>query len=53
MEKFETFSTTADVGVKIQGKGFSGLFISAVKGLNLLLFGDNKGVKYAEIVFDI
>ena len=43
MEKFETFSTTADVGVKIQGKGFSGLFISAVKGLNLLLFGDNTG----------
>lgn len=40
MEKYETFSTTADVGISIQGTGCEGLFKSAVKGLNLLLFGD-------------
>ncbi len=43
METFETFSTTADVGIRIQGKGYKGLFTSALKGLNLLLFGDETG----------
>jgi len=38
MEFFETFSTTADVGIRIRGKGYDGLFHSALKGLNLLLF---------------
>jgi len=41
MEKHETFSTTADVGIRIQGKGYKGLFQSAVKGLNSLYF-DNQ-----------
>lgn len=41
MEKYETFSTTADVGIRIQGNGCEGLFHSAVKGLNLLLFGEH------------
>jgi SHS2 domain-containing protein len=40
MEKYETFSTTADVGIRIQGNGYEGLFHSAVKGLNLVLFGE-------------
>jgi SHS2 domain-containing protein len=39
METFETFSTTADVGIRIRGKGYEGLFQSAVKGLNFLYFG--------------
>ena len=41
MEKYETFSTTADVGIRIQGNGYQGLFHSAVKGLNLVLFGQH------------
>ena len=41
-EKYETFSTTADVGIRIQGRGCDGLFHSAIKGLNLLYFGDIK-----------
>lgn len=41
MEKYETFSTTADVGIRIQGNGYEGLFHSAVKGLNLVLFGEH------------
>jgi SHS2 domain-containing protein len=39
MEKYETFSTTADVGIRIQGNGYEGLFRSAVKGLRQVLFG--------------
>jgi len=39
MEKYEIFSTTADVGVDISGSGYKELLNSAVKGLNLLLFG--------------
>ena len=38
MEKYQTFSTTADVGIRIQGKGYNELLQSAVKGLNLLYF---------------
>ena len=41
MEKYETFSTTADVGIRIQGNGYEGLLQSAVKGLNLLYFEEN------------
>lgn len=41
MEKYETFSTTADVGIRIQGTGYEGLFQSAVKGLNLVLFSEH------------
>ena len=41
MVKYETFSTTADVGIRIQGYGYNGLFQGAVKGLNLLYFGDH------------
>ncbi len=40
MEKYETFSTTADVGIRIQGNGYKGLFQSAVKGLNSLYFDE-------------
>jgi len=43
METFTVFSTTADVGIKIQGEGYSGLYQSAIKGINLLLFGDKAG----------
>jgi SHS2 domain-containing protein len=41
MEKYETFSTTADVGVRIQGSGYEEFLQSAVKGLNLLYFDDH------------
>lgn len=41
MEKYETFSTTADVGIRIQGSGYEELLQSAVKGLNLLYFDDH------------
>lgn len=41
MEKYETFSTTADVGIRIQGSGYEELLQSAVKGLNLLYFNDH------------
>ncbi|MCP5104064.1 MAG: archease [bacterium] len=42
MENYETFSTTADVGIRIRGNGYGGLFQSAVTGLNLLYFDDQK-----------
>ena len=41
MENYETFSTTADVGIRIRGKGYDGLFKNAVKALNLLYFDDS------------
>jgi SHS2 domain-containing protein len=41
MEKYETFSTTADVGIRIQGSGYEEFLQSAVKGLNLLYFDDH------------
>ena len=40
MKKYETFSTTADVGIRIRGKDYEDLFQNAVKGLNLLYFGE-------------
>lgn len=48
-EKYETFSTTADVGIRIRGKGYDGLFQSAVKALNILYFDDMaKGIRAQE-----
>lgn len=41
MNQFETFSTTADVGIRIKGQDYAGLYESSLKGLNLLLFGAN------------
>jgi SHS2 domain-containing protein len=41
MEKYETFSTTADVGIRIRGSGYEEFLQSAVKGLNLLYFDDH------------
>lgn len=41
MKHFETFSTTADVGIRIQGEGYESLLKNAINGINLLLF-DNK-----------
>jgi SHS2 domain-containing protein len=40
MQRYETFSTTADVGIRIRGSGCEELLQSAVKGLNLLYFDD-------------
>ncbi|MCP5053274.1 MAG: archease, partial [bacterium] len=40
MPDYETFSTTADVGIRIRGKGYERLFRNAIKGLNLLWFND-------------
>jgi SHS2 domain-containing protein len=43
MKRYETFSTTADVGVRIFGRTFAELYENAVAGLNGLLFGRKKG----------
>jgi SHS2 domain-containing protein len=40
MQDYETFSTTADVGIRIRGSGYENLLQNAVKGLNVLLFGE-------------
>lgn len=40
MKTVDTFSTTADVGIRIIGYGYTGLFQNAIKGLNLLYFSD-------------
>ncbi len=40
MEQFDTFSTTADVGIRIWGNGFPGLLKAALKGFNRLCFGE-------------
>ena len=39
MDAYETFSTTADVGIRIRGRGYEELFQNALKGLNLLTLG--------------
>lgn len=39
MKSFETFATTADVGIRFCGRDFAGLYRNAVAGLNALLFG--------------
>jgi SHS2 domain-containing protein len=41
MRNYETFSTTADAGIRFQGSNFYELYINALRGLNLLLFGRN------------
>jgi SHS2 domain-containing protein len=38
MKKYETFSTTADVGIRFRGHDFAELYENAVAGLNGLLF---------------
>ncbi len=38
MKPYETFSTTADVGIRISGPNLRNLFENALKGLNILLF---------------
>jgi SHS2 domain-containing protein len=40
MKNYEVFSTTADVGIRIRGRGYAGLFQSALDGFNLLLFDE-------------
>jgi SHS2 domain-containing protein len=39
MKKFETFATTADIGIRFRGHDFAELYENAVAGLNVLLFG--------------
>jgi len=39
MKKYETFATTADVGIRFRGHDFAELYENAVTGLNGLLFG--------------
>ena len=41
MEKYQTFSTTADVGIRIHGINWADLYHSALKGTNLLFFGES------------
>ena len=41
MRNYETFSTTADSGIRCQGRDFSELYANALRALNLLLFGRN------------
>jgi SHS2 domain-containing protein len=39
MKNYETFATTADVGIRFCGHDFAELYENAVAGLNVLLFG--------------
>ena len=41
MKKYETFATTADVGIRFYGHDFAELYENALAGLNFLLFGKN------------
>lgn len=41
MRSYETFSTTADTGIRFRGRGHAELYANALRGLNLLLFGCN------------
>lgn len=41
MRSYETFPTTADAGIRFQGRNFCELYGNALRGLNLLLFGRN------------
>lgn len=41
MRNYETFSTTADTGIRFRGRDHSELYANALRGLNLLLFGRN------------
>ena len=42
MKKYETFATTADVGIRFCGHDFADLYENAVRGLNVLLFGKSR-----------
>ena len=42
MKKYETFATTADVGIRFCGHDFADFYENAVAGLNVLLFGKNR-----------
>lgn len=42
MKSYETFSTTADSGVRCSGNDYGELYANALRGLNLLLFGANR-----------
>lgn len=39
MRNYEAFSTTADAGIRFQGRGYAELYDNALRGLNGLLFG--------------
>ncbi len=41
MRGYETFSTTADTGLRVRGRTYRELYGNALRGLNLLLFGRN------------
>ena len=41
MRSYETFSTTADTGIRFRGRDHAELYANALRGLNLLLFGHN------------
>lgn len=41
MRNYETFSTTADMGIRFRGRDFRELYQNALRGLNVLLFGAN------------
>ncbi|MBN2346720.1 MAG: archease [Candidatus Aminicenantes bacterium] len=41
MGRYEIFATTADAGIRFQGRDFAELYGNALRGLNLLLFGRN------------
>jgi SHS2 domain-containing protein len=41
MGNYETFSTTADMGIRFKGRDFRELYENALRGLNILLFGAN------------
>jgi len=41
MRKYETFSTSADMGIRFKGGDFRELYENALRGLNVLLFGAN------------
>lgn len=45
MKNYETFATTADVGIRFRGHDFAELYENAVAGLNHLLFGKKSARK--------
>jgi len=42
MRNYETFATTADMGIRFKARDFPGLYENALRGLNLLLFGSRR-----------
>lgn len=47
MKKYETFATTADVGIRFCGHDFAELYENAVAGLSVLLFGNKEKLPLA------